>query len=111
MTISEAQAKGITKLRKPVWASKLDYLMVGPVWHQLYSPMNQSINGRDPVPLLGIMDNGTDSEWVEHTGPDADSDEYKAAAQQWNARERNQFGHPQPCGCRDCAVVSGDTPS
>jgi len=102
MTVEEAAAQGLTKIRRSIWASPLDHLAIGPVWHRLYSPMNQAINGQDPVPLFAAREQTDD--WEPYTGPAHDSEEYQAKAKEWMDREgqRNQFGHPQPCGCFDC---------
>jgi hypothetical protein len=58
ISIVEAAAAGIDKLRKPNWANPMDHLKIdivngepGP-WGHLYSPANEEINGRNPVDLL-----------------------------------------------------------
>lgn len=58
ISINQAAAQGIDKLRQPIWASPDDYLKIdiidgkaGP-WGHLYSPINEAINGRNPVDML-----------------------------------------------------------
>lgn len=69
ISIKQAAAQGIRKLRMPEWAGPEDYLLIdivdgkpGP-WAHLYSPVNQMINGRNPVDILNL--NGLDDECFE----------------------------------------------
>jgi hypothetical protein len=87
LSIREAAARGIERVRKPVWAHPCDHLKIdiidgkpGP-WTHLYAPFNKECNGRDPVDMLCIAHGVNYDErcWVPHTGPTLDSDEYKAA--------------------------------
>lgn len=84
LSVSEAAARGIRYLRKPIWASRFDHLKIdiidgqpGPLLH-IYSPFNKECNGRDPVDILGFDEQYNDRCFVPHTGPLADSDEYQA---------------------------------
>ena len=58
LSIVEAAALGIGRLRMPQWVDPNDYLKIdivdgkpGP-WGHLYSPINELVNGRNPVDLL-----------------------------------------------------------
>jgi hypothetical protein len=71
MTIQEAIVKKISKIRKPFWANKEDYLQLdlfddgefhGP-WMHLYSPTNQIIGAPNPQTFLW-SDDGKD-DWEE----------------------------------------------
>lgn len=85
ISIREAAAHGIERLRKPVWVDpcahlKIDIVdwMPGP-WTHLYDPFNLQCNGRDPVDVLCINMDCDAQEWEPHSGPSADSDEYRVA--------------------------------
>lgn len=84
ISINEAAALGIERLRKPVWAHPCDHLKLdiiggrpGP-WTHLWCPFNKECNGRDPVDILCISLDYDERCYVPHTGPTPDSDEYKA---------------------------------
>lgn len=62
ISINEARINGFQYLRFPKWSNREDYIkldyvvmdgerLLGP-WVHLYSPMNEEINGRNPVDLL-----------------------------------------------------------
>lgn len=60
ISINQAAARGIDKLRSPKWANPNDYLKIdivegkpGP-WLHLYSPINIDVNGRNPVDFLEL---------------------------------------------------------
>lgn len=91
ISINEAAARGIERLRKPTWANPCDHLKIdvlrdgdadkpGP-WTHLYTPFNKECNGRDPVDILCVTQgmDYTEHCWVPYTGPLPDSEEYKAA--------------------------------
>jgi hypothetical protein len=84
LTIKEAAAKGIERLRQPQWANPLDHIKIdlvaggiGP-WVHLWCPYNTECNKRDPVDMLIFQVDIDKSEWLPYTGPLEDSDEYKA---------------------------------
>ncbi len=59
MSLNEAAAYRIERVRQPQWANKLDHLKIdiiddkpGP-WLHLYAPFNKECNGRDPVDVIG----------------------------------------------------------
>lgn len=88
MSIREAAAKGISLLRKPVWADPCAHMKIdivdgepGP-WTHLYDPYNQELNGRDPVDVLCIQMDYDAQVFVQHVGPTHDSPEYHARAAQ-----------------------------
>ena len=85
ISINQAAAQGIARLRMPVWAHPADHLRVdiidgtpGP-WIHLYSPFNESLNGRDPVDVLWAQMDCDDEVWIPHDGPLPGSPEYIAA--------------------------------
>jgi hypothetical protein len=84
ISINDAVAQGITRLRKPIWASAFDHLKIdiidgrmGP-WFHLYAPFNKECSGRDPVDLLSFNADVAVAEWLPYTGSLPESDEYKA---------------------------------
>jgi hypothetical protein len=84
ISINEAAARGIERLRKPVWANPFDHLKIdvldgrpGP-WVHLYAPFNKKCNGRDPVSFLIFNHDPDAKDFQPYTGHPADSDEYKA---------------------------------
>jgi hypothetical protein len=88
ISINQAVARGIERIRKPLWATPEDHFKIdiidgkpGP-WLHLFAPFNEECNGRDPVDILWIAsgaETGDVEEFVAYTGPLPDSDEYKAA--------------------------------
>lgn len=84
LSIMEAAAQGIVYLRQPGWAAAEDHFKIdiidgrhGP-WGHLYSPFNKECNGHDPVNVLLFEADVLKRWWIPHTGPLADSAEYKA---------------------------------
>lgn len=89
ISINEAAAQGISRLRKPVWANPFDHIKIdifagepedtaGP-WIHLHAPVNRLINGHDPVKVVGPLHGSYDSkEFEAYNGPLPDSDEYQA---------------------------------
>lgn len=59
ISLNEAVKNGISRLRRPEWANREDYIEIdllgdglhGP-WVHLYSPMNEDIHGTNPVDLM-----------------------------------------------------------
>jgi len=93
ISIREAAARGIDRLRLPHWANALDHLKIdiiekepGP-WTHLYSPMNVYMKSRDPVNILCINIDYDEKSYVSYTGPLPDSKEYKTEADRWAAAE------------------------
>lgn len=85
ISIAEAAARGIQRLRLPVWANPLDHLKIdifdgkpGP-WTHLFCPFNKECNGRDPVDILALQMDYDSRQFVIYDGPNSESDEYKAA--------------------------------
>lgn len=62
ISIREAAAQKIDRIRQPHWANPLDHLKIdvledgtiGP-WMHLYAPINATAHGHDPVDLLWPM--------------------------------------------------------
>ncbi len=102
VSINQAAARGIVRLRKPQWAQPLDHIKIdivdgapGP-WVRVFSPTNRMVNGRDPVEMLTcvwpIQPASLDCvEFEVYGGPLPDSDAYKEAVarteREWAARE------------------------
>ena len=85
ISLNEAAANGIDRLRKPEWAQAEDHLKIDAIdgrlgpWVHLYAPFNLKCNGRDPVDVLVVIwGDPAEKEWLPYTGPLPDSDEYKA---------------------------------
>ena len=83
ISIKEAAALGVERVRKPIWANKLDHLKIdiidgkpGP-WLHLWAPFNKECNGRDPVDAFA-WDLGS-PEFEPYDGPLPSSAEYQAA--------------------------------
>jgi hypothetical protein len=86
ISISEAAARGVERLRKPTWASLLDHIEIDIIngqpglWAHLWAPFNKECNGRDPVDVLILLWGRPDHrDFVVYDGPLPDSDEYRAA--------------------------------
>lgn len=86
ISLNDAAAKGIERLRKPVWTDPMEHIKIDAIdgrlgpWVRLYSPGSLSCNGEDPVAmLLSTCGNLAEKALVPYTGPLPDSDEYKAA--------------------------------
>ena len=88
ISMNEAAAKGIERLRKPSWSDPFDHIKIdifegkpGP-WMHLYAPFNLECNKRDPVDILWSIQFGKESadsvEFVPYEGPLPDSETYKA---------------------------------
>lgn len=85
ISIDEAAARGINRLRMPRWANNLDHLKIdiidgkpGP-WTHLFAPFNKDCSGRDPIDVLFTRMDYTAREYLPYVGALPDSDEYKAA--------------------------------
>jgi hypothetical protein len=85
ISIEEAAARGIERLRQPKWVTAEDHLKIdiingkpGP-WTHLYAPFNLECNGKDPVDVICMNMNYKSADWLPYAGPIADSDEYRAA--------------------------------
>jgi hypothetical protein len=94
MSLNQAAAAGIERIRKPIWADAFDHFKLdiisgrpGP-WLRLYAPFNVALNGKDPVSILWAIQFGTDAadsvEFEEYGGPLPDSDEYQAAVARYS---------------------------
>lgn len=85
ISLNDAKAQGIERVRKPIWENHLDHLHIAPyntfdgIWTHLYCPFNKECNGRDPVEILKFQIDVETQEWEPYTGALPDSDEYKAA--------------------------------
>lgn len=89
ISIKQAAALGVDRVRQPIWANPLDHLKIdiidgvpGP-WLHLFAPFNQECNGRDPVDVLAVVGqppmNLHAEKFVAYSGPLPTSAEYKRA--------------------------------
>lgn len=86
LSINEARIAGIERLRLARWANKDDHIKItimkdpvsgenwlGP-WWELWSPINEETNGRNPVKNLAVGPNGLgdldDPCWTIYVPPD-----------------------------------------
>lgn len=94
ISIADAAANGIERVRLPHWANPLDHLKIdivdgkpGP-WLHLFAPFNKECNGRDPVDFLwiaGPMKTDVNvAEFFPYGGPLPESNEYRAAQAQFD---------------------------
>jgi len=84
ISLTEAAAKGIDRVRKPIWASAEDHFKLdifdgelGP-WIHLFAPFNKECNGRDPFDICVIQVDIGAPEYVPYAGPLPDSEPYRA---------------------------------
>ena len=85
ISISEAAARRIERVRKPIWADPLDHIKIdiidgkpGP-WLHLWCPFNKECNGRDPVDAFAYPWDLSIPEFEPYVGPLPSSDEYQRA--------------------------------
>lgn len=83
ISINEAAARGVERLRKPIWSTPEDHLKIdiidgkpGP-WLHLWCPFNKECNGRDPVNILAFHWDLNFPEFVRYDGPLPDSEPYQ----------------------------------
>ncbi len=76
MTVDEAVAKGIDKIRKPIWINKDDHIKLdiingtrGP-WVHFYSPVNVPVGNKNPVSIIYEGDSATDWEEYKPVSPE-----------------------------------------
>lgn len=87
LSINQAVAANIERLRKPNWANPLDHLKVTVIdgrlapWVKLYSPSNKPVNGRDPQDILILQFDCDEACYLPYTGALPDSEQYKQAEQ------------------------------
>jgi len=100
ISIVEAAARGIERVRMEEWSNAFDHLKIdivdtlpGP-WLKLYSPMNKAVNGKDPVLFawaVGPMKTDVHAKIFEpYNGPLPDSEEYKEEVEKWNETRDTQ---------------------
>jgi hypothetical protein len=92
ISINEAAARGIERLRKPIWATPEDHVKIDitkgkpGIWAHLYSPFNKECNGRDPIDTLiphWGEDAAKEKAFVPYSGPLSDSPEYQEKVKQF----------------------------
>ena len=90
ISIKEAAAWGIERVRKPIWQNSLDHVKIdivegapGP-WLHLWCPFNTECNGRDPVDVLAYQWDLSVPEFEPYTGPLPSSEEYRQAVSRFD---------------------------
>lgn len=84
ISINQAKAQGVARVRKPNWAIPLDHIEIGELWHKMYSPFNKECNGEDPMPILSLNFDQDDPIFERYTGALPDSEEYAAAVARYD---------------------------
>ena len=83
ISIEEAAASGIKRLKKPIWQSEYAHIELEifdktlGAWIKFYDPLNKMINGRDPVELSCLTLELSARAWEPYEGPAGGSKEYK----------------------------------
>ncbi len=84
ISINEAAAQDIARVRKPIWSNPLDHVKIdiidrkpGP-WLHLWCPFNRECNGRDPVDSFAYQWDLNFPEFIPYVGPLPDSEIYKS---------------------------------
>jgi hypothetical protein len=90
ISIEDAAAIGIQRVRKPTWADPLDHLKIdiidgkpGP-WVHLWAPFNRECNGRDPVDAFAYQWDLSVPEFELYDGPLPGSEEYQKAVERFD---------------------------
>jgi hypothetical protein len=90
ISIEDAAAIGIQRVRKPIWADPLDHVKIdiiddkpGP-WLHLWCPFNKECNGRDPVDAFAYQWNLSMPEFELYDGPLPGSEEYQKAVERFD---------------------------
>lgn len=107
ISIRQAAARGITRVRKQIWVNPEDHLEIAIVdgapgpWLKLWSPLNEGVGvGRDPVSILGVTGgvNFDEQVYLPYTGPEPNSEEYRALAKKFTegARRAGITNPPAP---------------
>ena len=85
ISIMGAAARGVERVRKPVWADPLDHLKIDIFdgkprpWLRLWCPFNKECNGRDPVEAFAYQWDLSLPEFVPYAGPLPGSEAYQNA--------------------------------
>src|SRR5262249_49772487 len=75
ISINDAAATGVDKLRKPYWANADDHIKIeivngkAGVWLRFYSDLNETLGNPNPVELLGISADYEKKEWIAWEAP------------------------------------------
>ena len=93
ISLNQAAAAGIRRVREPQWASRFDHFELDVVderpgpWVRLFSPSNRCFNGRDPQTLFAqaapIKPHDAPV-FLPYRGPLPDSLEYRAQAERFD---------------------------
>jgi hypothetical protein len=82
ISIIEAAAQGVERLRKPIWSDPYDHFKIdiidgkpGP-WLHLWCPFNIACNGRDPVDCFAHQWDLSQAEFEPYEGPLPTSEAY-----------------------------------
>jgi hypothetical protein len=102
-SLREAAARGVSRMRQPNWSHPMDHIKIdilsdgsmGP-WAHIYSPLNKSINGRDPVDMLCLAGLGVDPNskgGYAYVGPLPESEEYQAEVERFSIGFKSEASH------------------
>lgn len=89
ISINQAAASGITKLRRPIWAHPMDHLVIDiidgepGIFIRLYCPSNVGVNGRDPVEMITLDVDLHQETYVPYEGFGHESPEYIAMSEKY----------------------------
>lgn len=96
ISIKDAAATGVERLRKPIWANPLDHLKIdiidgqpGP-WLHLWCPFNRECNGRDPVDVFAYQWDLSLPEFEPYDGPLPSSEQYQKEAARFDGVLREE---------------------
>jgi hypothetical protein len=99
LSIEDAAAFGVQRLRKPIWANPLDHVKIdiidgkpGP-WLHLWCPFNKECNGRDPVDVFAYQWNLSVPEFELYDGPLPSSEEYQKAVERFDGVLQQEKKH------------------
>jgi hypothetical protein len=89
ISIREAAASGIDRIRKPVWSCRGDHLKLdiidgqsGP-WVHFFAPINKPLFQNDPMDIIVSSLDLDAKEYTSHTGPLPETDEYAEMIKQY----------------------------
>jgi hypothetical protein len=99
ISIEDAAAIGVQRVRKPYWADPLDHVKIdiidgkpGP-WLHLWCPFNKECNGRDPVEAFAYQWNLSVPEFELYDGPLPGSEAYQKAVERFDGVLQQEKEH------------------
>lgn len=90
-SLNQAVKNGVCRVYSPKWSNLFDHIKIdihdgnhGP-WVNIFSPLNEEINGQDPIKMLWGKINPDKKCFYSYVGSLPDSDEYKKEITKFNA--------------------------